>query len=146
MDIISLREMFIDFFARFHMVCDRYTSYFDHFIFFQHNSPLSLQKKGKTKFPYFFSQKCLLFIFQLCSIQSVLCFTRAGNFQWTDDLIRSFYFSLGGLTSRDKEKWLTWQSSTSRQSSWGNKRHDSISTFILAHQHCTQHNRSLFWK
>ena len=47
MDIISLREMFIDFFARFHMVCDRYTSYFDHFIFFQHNSPLSLPKKGK---------------------------------------------------------------------------------------------------
>ena len=62
MDIISLREMFIDFFARFHMVCDRYTSYFDHFIFFQHNSPLSLPKKGK-KSSHTFLVKNVCFLF-----------------------------------------------------------------------------------
>ena len=54
MDIISLREMFIDFFARFHMVCDRYTSYFDHFIFFSTQFTTFTSKKGENKVPILF--------------------------------------------------------------------------------------------
>ena len=66
MDIISLRETFIDFFARFHMVCDRYIVYIHQILiissFFQHNSPLSLPKKGgESSHTFLVKNVCFLF-------------------------------------------------------------------------------------
>ena len=62
MDIISLREMFIDFFARFHMVCD---IDIHHILiissFFNTIHRFHLKKRG-TKFPYFLVKNvCFLF-------------------------------------------------------------------------------------